>query len=226
MLGPWWITITMAALISGLTLLNTQLFNVSVRDYLPWVAVGFLTWGFVSSCLIEGSDTFIAATGMLRQAAIPMMVFVWRVLMRNIIYFAHNFVAIAAAAILLGFWKTVNVPFTLIGLALILANVSWAILLLGIISARFRDIPQIVTSMVQFVLFMTPVFWLPGNISRHRYILDFNPFYYLLDALRSPMIGAPLDHRTLPVLASAALIGWLTAFAVFTATRRRIVHFL
>jgi ABC-type polysaccharide/polyol phosphate export permease len=225
-LGPWWITITMAALIGGLTLLNSQLFSMSARDYLPWIAVGFLGWNFIATALLEGADTFIAATGILRQASIPMMVFVIRVMLRNLIYFAHNVVVIIAAAVIFGFWQKANIPLGLVGLALISINLGWVVIILGVTSARFRDVPQIVVSIMQLALFMTPVFWLPGKLSKHRIILEANPFYYMLDVLRSPLIGQPMDPKTIPVLITVAIVGWILAFGLFTATRRRIVHFL
>ncbi|KSB88857.1 hypothetical protein AS593_03725 [Caulobacter vibrioides] len=216
----------MAALVGGLTLLNTQLFGISTQEYLPWIAVGFLAWGLISVTMLEGADTFIAAGGILRQGSIPMMVFVWRVLLRNLIYFAHNLVVIIIAAFVLGFWKKANLLLGLPGLLLVLVNLSWVVVLLGIISARFRDVPQIVASVMQLALFMTPVFWMPGKLTQHRFILEANPFYYLVDAIRSPMIGEALDPRTPVVLIAAAVLGWILAFGVFTVTRRRIVHFL
>lgn len=216
----------MAALIGGLTLLNSQLFAISPLDYLPWIAIGFLGWNFIATGLIEGADTFIAATGILRQASIPMMVFVYRVLLRNLIYFGHNLVVIVAAALIFGFWSKANIPLGLLGLILITINIGWAVIILGVTSARFRDVPQIVVSVMQLALFMTPVFWLPSKLSQHRIILEMNPFYYMLDVLRSPLIGQPLDPKTYPVLITAAILGWIAAFGIFTATRRRIVHFL
>ena len=45
-----------------------------------------------------------------------------------------------------------------------LASVISDMLLLKLrLSARFRDIPQIVMSIMQFSMFMTPVFWQPGE---------------------------------------------------------------
>jgi len=45
------------------------------------------------------------------------------------------------------------------GIALILLNGLWVSLLLGLISARFRDLLMIVGSIVQVMFFMAPIFW-------------------------------------------------------------------
>jgi ABC-type polysaccharide/polyol phosphate export permease len=119
-----------------------------------------------------------------------------------------------------------NVPVAVIGLALLTVNAAWAGMLAAIFSARFRDVPQIVVSVMQFALFMTPVFWQPGRLGKAHAILVFNPFYHMLEAVRAPLLGAQPDAHTYSFLALMAVAGWGLTFAVFTRTRRRIVHYL
>jgi ABC-type polysaccharide/polyol phosphate export permease len=100
-------------------------------------------------------------------------------------------------------------------------------LLVGIISARFRDIPQIVQSITQAAAIMTPVFWLPDRIpQRYHLILDANPFYHLLEAVRAPLLGVTVAPHTYLFLAGMGGLGWALTFALFANTRRRIVHYL
>ena len=105
-------------------------------------------------------------------------------------------------------------------------NASWASLLAGIASARYRDIPQIVISVMQFAIFMTPVFWLPDRFGKHQVFLDFNPFYHLLQAVRAPLLGQTVSGHSYVVLVTMAVVGWITTFLIFARTRRRIVHYL
>jgi ABC-type polysaccharide/polyol phosphate export permease len=44
--------------------------------------------------------------------------------------------------------------------------------------------------------------------------------------VRAPLLGEPMNPRSWPLLAVMALLGWIVTFAVFTGTRRRIVHYL
>jgi ABC-type polysaccharide/polyol phosphate export permease len=111
-------------------------------------------------------------------------------------------------------------------MVLMLLNAAWLSMLAGIASARFRDIPQIVMSVMQFAIFMTPVFWLPDRFGKHQVFLDLNPFYHLLHAVRAPLMGDPVRPVTYLVLVAMALVGWGFTFAVFARTRRRIVHYL
>jgi len=87
-------------------------------------------------------------------------------------------------------------------------------------------VPQIVQSVMQFAIFMTPVWWQPARLGKNHPFLDFNPFYHVLEAVRAPLLGAHVSGHTYAVLALMGLVGWLVTFFVFTRTRRRIVHFL
>jgi ABC-type polysaccharide/polyol phosphate export permease len=108
----------------------------------------------------------------------------------------------------------------------VLVNLTWIALASGIISARFRDVPQIVTAVVQVAVFITPVFWRPETIKSHRFVLDGNPFYHMLEVTRRPLLGEPVSPHSYLMLAAMAVVGWVFAFVLFARTRRRVVHYL
>jgi ABC-type polysaccharide/polyol phosphate export permease len=225
-LGPFWITLSMLLMVLGLGFLYASLFNLPVNEFLPYVALGVVFFGVMAGVINEGCETFVQAASMLSQTSLPMFTFVWRTLFRNLINLAHHLVIVVGMLIFFGYWRTANVPLGLVGIVLMLLNACWISMLVGIASARFRDIPQIVQSVMQFAIFMTPVFWLPDRFGKHQAVLDLNPFYHLLHAVRAPLLGQPVHGKTYVVLVAMALVGWLTTFVIFARTRRRIVHYL
>jgi ABC-type polysaccharide/polyol phosphate export permease len=225
-LGPFWITLSMGMMVGGIGLLNARLFDASLHDFIPFVAAGIVFFGAIAGIINEGCDTFVHASGMLSQTSLPMFTFVWRTLLRNVIYLAHNLVIVAGVLIWFGYWRTMDVPLALLGLLFLLVNSAWAGMLAGICSARFRDVPQIVISIMQFAIFMTPVFWQPTRLGQAAAFLNFNPFHHMLEAVRAPLLGQPAAPHTYTVLGLMAVIGWGVTFAIFTRTRRRIVHYL
>ena len=225
-LGPFWITLSMGLMVLGIGFVYANLFHIDVNTFLPYVALGIVFFGVMTGTINEGCDTFVQAAGMLSQTSLPMFTFVWRTVFRNVINLAHHLVIVVGVLAFYGYWRTANVPLALVGVVLMLLNASWASLLAGIASARFRDIPQIVISVMQFAIFFTPVFWPTDRFSSHRAVLDFNPFYHLLQAVRGPLLSQPVGAHTYVVLVSMALIGWTVTFAIFARTRRRIVHYL
>ena len=225
-LGPFWITLSMGLMVMGIGLVYARLFGISLHDYIPYVALGIVFFAAITGTITEGCDTFVQAAGMLSQTSLPMFTFVWRTIFRNLINLAHHLVIVVAVLIYFGFWRNANVPVALLGLVLLVINASWGAMLAAIASARFRDIPQIVQSVMQFAMFMTPVFWKSDRFGENHIFLELNPFYHTLQAVRAPLLGAAVAPHTYLFLAVLAVVGWAVTFSVFAITRRRIVHYL
>ena len=226
MLGPFWITLSMGLMVAGIGFLYANLFKIPVHEFIPYVALGIVFWGLIANVIIEGCSTFVQASGILSQTSLPMFTFVWRTIMRNLINLMHHAVIIVGVLIYYDHWRQTNVPMGFLGLLLLMLNISWVSLAAGMASARFRDIPQIVGSVVQFAMFMTPVFWLPGGRLLDHAVLLLNPFYHLLDVVRAPLLGQSVAASTYIFLSILAVVGWGATFSTFALIRRRIVHYL
>ncbi|MFC3078555.1 ABC transporter permease [Phenylobacterium terrae] len=225
-LGPFWITLSMGLMVLGIGFLYASLFRQPIDQFLPFVALGLVFFQTMSGIITEGCDTFVLARGMLSQTAIPMFTFVWRTIFRNAINLAHHLVIVAAVLAYFGAWRGMNLPLAALGALLLLLNAGWLSMVAGIVSARFRDIPPVVASIMQFAIFMTPVFWLPTVFPERHAVLLFNPFAHMLQAVRGPLLGEAVPGITWVVLVVMALVGWAGAFFLFSRTRRRIVHYL
>jgi ABC-type polysaccharide/polyol phosphate export permease len=225
-LGPFWITLSMGLMVTGIGLVYSKLFGVSIAEFLPLVALGIVFFGTISGTIVEGCETFVQAASMLSQTSLPMFTFVWRTVMRNLINLGHHLVIVVAVLIVYGYWRHVNLPVAILGLLFLVLNASWISMLAAIASARFRDIPQVIQSVMQFAIFLTPVFWPANRLGTHTFVLTFNPFFHMLEAVRAPLLGAHVAPHTYSFLAGMALVGWGVTFSLFAVIRRRIVHYL
>ena len=226
-LGPFWITLSMGLMVVGIGVVYSNLFGITLGKFLPLVALGIVFFGTISGIITEGCDTFVAAASMLSQTSLPMFTFVWRTVLRNLINLAHHMLIVVAVLVFYGYWRDTNLAGALIGLVFLVANAAWISMLVAIASARFRDIPQVVTSVMQFTIFVTPVFWPAGRLQGAKHmVLDFNPFFHMLEAVRAPLMGVPIAPHTYSLLAMMAVVGWSLVFGVFALIRRRIVHYL
>ena len=93
-LGPFWITI--AAAISSLTMgfLYATLFHRSLHEFLPHVTIGFVFWSIIQGALVDGSEVFIENEGLIKQLPAPISVHVFRLIFRQFLFLAHNFIII------------------------------------------------------------------------------------------------------------------------------------
>jgi hypothetical protein len=99
-LGPIWITLSMAILVGTLGVIYGRVFHTELKEYLPFLCLGFIIWGFISSCANECCTAFTASAGIIKQSKGAFSIHVLRVVWRNFIVFAHTFVIFVPVAII------------------------------------------------------------------------------------------------------------------------------
>jgi ABC-type polysaccharide/polyol phosphate export permease len=225
-LGPWWITIAVGALVLGIGLNYASLLNQNLRDFLPYVAVGLVVWNFLSATISDGGESLVNASPMIRQSSIPLPVFVLRSLLRNLINLAHQLVILVGVFSWFRVFPGLGMFWALLGIFVLILNLGWISLILALVSARFRDVPQIVTSVLQFLFFVSPIFWVATAEISSRVYVKYNPLYMSVQAIREPLITGHLDISLFVCIISGALIGWAIALAFYAQVRRSVVHYL
>lgn len=225
LLGPLWVTISMLAFTVGIGIVYANLFNVDVHAFLPHVAVGMVAWTLITGLINESCTALTEAEGYLKQIRLPLTLFVCRVVARNLLVLLHH--ALIVVAVLLWF----GVPVSLLdaGLALLalvllaLSGYGWG-LALACICMRFRDVAQIVATIITGAFFITPVLWKGSFLAAGHPALLLNPFYYLVEILRQPLTTGHSDPMHWLVSGLIAFLGLLAGLLTFRAARPRITY--
>lgn len=226
-LGPFWITASIAVLVIGLGVLYSAIFNQPIKEYLPYVATGFVVWSLIGGMITEGCTTFLEAEGYAKQLTLPLSVYVLRTLFRNLFTFAHNLIIVPFVWLI--FLVPIGWSFLLVipGVLLIALNGFWIMLLLGTLSARFRDLPQIVSSVMQVIFFLTPVIFRSDQLTPAAHAaMDLNPFAALLALARDPLVGRVPTAFEYGFVIGILLFGWALALPIYAKFRTRITYWL
>lgn len=226
MIGPFWLTISMGIMVFALGLFYGKLFAMNVDRYLPFLTVGFLVWNLITSLLSEGCQTFVESEGFIRQIDLPLSMFPLRVIWRNLIIFFHNAVIYVVVVVVFDITLGWSLLLVIPGLFLLLANAIWSTTLLGILSARFRDLPQIVASILQVAFFITPIIWMPEAISNRRLLVEGNPFYHFIELIRAPLLGHPPTLMNWSMVLAITLGGWVGTFLFYRRFHSRIAYWV
>ncbi|HLB58330.1 MAG TPA: hypothetical protein VJL60_05900, partial [Gammaproteobacteria bacterium] len=83
-LGPFWITISMAITAYTMGYLYGHLFRSDLDTYIPYLTAGLLGWALISNSILELTETFTNYEGMLKQIKLPYSLYIHRVAARNI----------------------------------------------------------------------------------------------------------------------------------------------
>lgn len=218
-LGPFWLTLTMGILIGAMGLVFSTLFQQHISETLPYIATGIIFWGLLTSCINEGTTAFISAETFIRNVPLPISVHFFRIVARNVLIWLFNMaiyvIVVAAFGISLNWSLVLFVP----GFALFLLNTTWISLVSAILSTRYRDMPQVITNVMQVIFYVTPIFWSPSAIAHRPAFVALNPFYHLLAIVREPLLGAPPSAYSWLFCIGLAVIG-----LTFTAWLYRRAH--
>ncbi len=225
-LGPFWITVSMGVLVTAMSTLYGALFEVEIADYVPFLALGFIVWGLISGLITEGCAVFTGAANIIKEARLPLSLYVYRVVWRNLIIFFHNIVIFVVVATLFSIRPGWAGLLALPGLVFLCLNGVWTGLLLGIVSARFRDLPPIVESIMRITFFVTPIIWMPSLLPERAVLLDFNPFFHVLELVRAPLLGQAPRLVSWLTVSGITLGGGLVTFELFRRYRRRIAYWV
>jgi ABC-2 type transport system permease protein/lipopolysaccharide transport system permease protein len=197
-----------------------------MQDYLPYLALGLIFWNFISSFMTQGCTIFTAAAPFIHQVKAPLSVYVFRQLWKNLIILAHNAAVYLVVAVFFGIWPGLAGILIVPGLLILCLSGLSVSLLLGVLTARFRDIPPTVISLVQMFFFISPILWKPQQVPARAIFVDSNPFFHLLNIVRQPLLGEVPPLRSWGfslVLTFAAL---LLAGLLFTRFRARIAYWV
>lgn len=228
-LGPFWITLSMAITVYTMGYLYAHLFHVELQRYYPLLTAGMLTWSLIVSLVIESTEGFTAAISLINQIKLPYTLHIHRIISRNLIIFFHNIIVIVPILAIYHDYAKVNWCTLLLipGLIMIYANSMFYGLILAMIGARFRDVSQIIKSLIQVVFFVTPVMWEPTVLpEQDRLFVDLNPFYAFIQLIREPLLGRTPTLHNLMMVAFISLIGAWISFRMLARYRARIVYWL
>lgn len=206
-LGPFWITLSMAILISTLGTLYGSLFKIELTTYIPFISAGLVIWGFISQSLSELSTTFVESSHYIKQVKLPLVVYIIRTIARNFIIFLHNLIIIALVLFIFDVAISWQHLMIIPAVLLLLVNLMWVGILISFVSARYRDMAQIITSLLQPIFFFTPIIWTVNLIPDKIYLVDYNPFFHLIEILRMPILGQIPSLLNWIVVISMAIFG-------------------
>ncbi|HEX2074530.1 MAG TPA: ABC transporter permease [Geodermatophilus sp.] len=233
-LGPVWISISMAVTAVALGVLYAGLFGNPLERQLPYILVGFIVWGFISGCITEGADVFIANEGLIRHLPSPLSVHVYRMVWRQTLFLLHNMIVYVLMLLVfpqpLGWTSLAVVP----AFALLAVNGVWVGLLFGMASARFRDLTPVLQSVVQLAFFLTPIVWIYEDlvasantaIAERARLVELNPLMHFLEIVRRPLLAQDQLLRHWLVVLGITVVGWALTVLVLRRYRARVAYWV
>ena len=223
-IGPFWITLSMAVTVFAMGPLYAVLFSQGASSFTVHLATGIVFWSFVSGTLSEGCTAFISNESLIKQTRISKFVYIFRILARNILVLLHNILIPLGLSWYYNLlsWKIFYIFPVVCLISLLLVFFSSV---LAFICSRYRDLIPLVNNLLQLGMFMTPVFWIASDATRNSF-LKYNIFHYVLEVARSPFYGVTPPLRSLEIIGLFLVICFILSIVLFKRYSHRIVYWI
>jgi lipopolysaccharide transport system permease protein len=150
--------------------------RIGMERYAAFLLCGLLPWIWFSSSLVSGTTSIIEGAGLIKKVFFPPQVLPTVSVIANFVNFLLSLPLLFAILLLFG----VSLGWALLALPLIMA-MQFALILgftliVSAVSVRYRDIPPILTHLLSFWFFLTPIIYpITQAPERFRALLLLNP---------------------------------------------------
>jgi lipopolysaccharide transport system permease protein len=202
--------------------------KASVWELAAYVFCGTVAFELFGTSVQNGQDALMSASGFIRQARIPFLIFQLRVVLTSLVMFMFALVGALLVSGIVTQGANLGPPLLLIpafmGIALLF--MLPLVIIMSIIGALFRDVKYI-SLLVERALFLISPVMLPREILQQphlRFLEVLNPLVSFLDLFRDPVLyGRLWEAQDVIVMFIWIALLWVVAIFASMSVGRKIV---
>ena len=226
-LGFFW------SFINPLLLLSIYTFDFTVvlpnRDpvaqpYGLFMFCGILPWNWFSSSLVEASGSLVSGGNLIKKVLFPAEILPIVNVLSNMVHFFLGLLILIVFLVAYRHWPVAAdlVWFPVVVIIQLVFTAGLA-LLLSALTVHFRDIRDLLTNLLMFWFFATPIIypWLDPNVIRYKRLFDLNPFTHLAVSYQEILFfHGPFGHaKGLLALGAFSVVLFLGGYWFFDRLR-------
>ena len=194
-IGPFWETISLGILLFLMSVLWGKLIEIK-ENYVMYLVTGMIVFRYISLILNSSTWTFIERADIVKYFNIPHSSLALSKVIYASFIFLHHLPLLFVFSFFYG--KTIfnfNLIYLLYSIPVILITAYSTALIIGFLTARFRDIQSLINTITSVMIFFTPILWSPSRLDAKAqlYLVDPNIFYHYIELFRQPFLGNKPD---------------------------------
>lgn len=225
-LGQIWLSISLLIQIGATGVVWSVLWHLPIREFLPYLAVSQTIYQFFVLTIQDATNIFTTDSRLYINQKLPFSTSILSSLYKNIIIFLHNLPIIIV--VLLWANKPFNINFGVFAVlpfvVIFLTCSSYAI---ACVCTRYRDVIQIVTSLLNISFLVTPIVWKLSYVPEYlRSYFFLNPLTCFLEVIRNPLLGMSIDYLAYLSIAIWTFFSLLVMTYLYNRFEKRIIFWI
>ena len=226
LLGLAWLCLPTAIFVLLLGNVYSRLMGYPIEIYMPYLATGYVVWRFMLQVINESAGAFASHKAFIMDGRVRLTDFILRSFAKAGLQMLFGLVVVAAVVLWYQSWEGIASLATIaITMPLLLANLFWVAVCIGLVGARFPDTKDAIGTILVAGFLLTPILWMIDRFppdSMRGMLARLNPAFHLVDLVRAPVLGHAPEQASIIVSCAMAVVGWLLAALLY----RRYARFV
>lgn len=223
----WSVIIPLVSVGTFLMLNSAGIFSIG-RLHVPYplyAVLGIVFWQLFATGLVAGSNSLVKAGPMIVKINFSKKSLVIASQGQALIAFSIQFVVLGAMFLYYGIVPDRIILFTPLLVVPVLLFTLGLAFLLSLLNGVFRDIGNIISILVTFLMFLTPVLYAKPETGLLSSMSRYNPLYYLVSVPRDLILtGKTGEPGGFALSILVALISFLICILFFHLTETRVAE--
>jgi lipopolysaccharide transport system permease protein len=185
--------------------------NELAQPYAVFMFCGILPWNWFSSSLIEASGSLVAGGNLIKKVLFPAEILPLVSVLANMVHFFLGLLILVVFLIVYRHWPDpAGLLWFPVAVVVQLVFTSGLALFLAALTVHYRDIRDLLSNLLMFWFFATPIIypWQDPNVSRFKWLFDLNPFTHLAVSYQEILFFyGPVGHAKWLVALGVASVG-------------------
>ena len=175
--------------------------RIKMDNYTLFLLTGLFPWQWFANSISEASNTFISNASIIKKINFPRYLLIAAVIIKDAIHFAFCIPVI----MLFCFIYESPIPLTwLYGIPILMVlqtTLTYGLsLFISTVNLFFRDLERLVTILVTFLFFLTPIVYNYEMVpEKYRQLLALNPVAFLMTSWRGLFLSGQMDWKAILV---------------------------
>lgn len=195
------------------------------REFIPHLGIGYVVFRLITISLSECTTALPGHASFILDGRVRLTDYILRVVAKALFYFVMSAPALLVAVAISPSFHWEGLLPSLLAFMLVLLNIGWMGAIGAVLGARLQDVHELIGSILMFSFLFTPIIWFasqaPADTLRGG-VARINPLFHMVESVRAPLLGEPIEASTYVYLGVMLLAGWLAASIIYRRYARYV----